>query len=46
MVRYCALDPATDTWHLAPTPARSVDAVLREAEQWLQAHDVASPLDR
>jgi len=40
-IRYCALDPATDTWHFAPTPARSADAVLRQAEQWLQSHSAA-----
>lgn len=36
MLRSFALDPATDTWHIAPTDGRSADDVLREIERWLQ----------
>jgi GT2 family glycosyltransferase len=42
VIRWCALDPATDTWHVEVTAARSPDVVLREAERWLQAHDAGS----
>jgi glycosyltransferase involved in cell wall biosynthesis len=40
-IRHLAVDPSTDTWRVATT-ARSPDAVLHEAEQWLHTHDLAA----
>jgi glycosyltransferase involved in cell wall biosynthesis len=39
MVRYCALDPSTDTWRVVPASPRPADAVLHEVAQWVRAQD-------